>query len=96
MKTFFDYVLERFPWVVRWTFYVMAGMVSLLGGAFTMGWQAVPVVESYVDDRVNKIINPMKTMRDQQISNIESDIREIKTDMRDIRNSLIGPRRSEK
>jgi hypothetical protein len=39
---------------------------------------------------------PRVARRDAQFESLNSDIREIKTDVRDIRNALIGPRKGDK
>jgi hypothetical protein len=66
VKLLFDYLMEKQPWFIRWTFYLMIGLVTMLGGAFTMGWQAAPYADAYIDDRINEFAGPRIILRDEQ------------------------------
>jgi hypothetical protein len=70
VNSLFEALLAKQPWIVRWTFYLMIGLVTILGGAFTLGWQAVPHVESYVDGRIERYAGPRREFRDQQIKGL--------------------------
>lgn len=70
MKFLFDYVLEKQPWLIRWTFYVMIGLVTLLGGAFTLGWQAAPYANAFIDVRIEEKVDPKLGIMDQKITGL--------------------------
>ena len=90
MKTLFDFILGKYPWFIRWTFYLMIGMVTVLGGAFSLGWQAAPLADAYVDKRVEIWMGPKMVERNMQFKQIDEKLQVLQNDTRDIRNYLMG------
>lgn len=72
MKILFDYILAKQPWLIRWTFYVMIGLMTSLGGAFTMGWQAAPYADAYIDSRITTWAAPKIIIRDLQFTSVHN------------------------
>lgn len=92
MKTLFDFILGKYPWFIRWTFYLMIGMVTVLGGAFSLGWQAAPLADAYVDNRIEQWAAPKIEVRNHQLKAIDEKLLGLQNDTRDIRNYLMGKR----
>lgn len=90
MKFLFDIILEKAPWFIRWTFYLMIVMVTALGGAFSLGWQAAPYADAYVDHRIESWSAPRIALRNQQLKNIDDKLHTLSEDTRDIKNHLMG------
>ena len=86
MPVFITFLWEKLP---KWLQRVVIILVLLF---YTPFWVREQMIQ-FVDTRVHAKIIPMKEQRDAEIATIKDDINDIKTDVRDIRNHLLGEKK---
>lgn len=72
LKTLFDLVLSKQPWVIRVMFYLCSGLILVIGTAFTTGWKAAPYADAYIDARIMSTVKPWREARDGQFKALEN------------------------
>lgn len=96
MKILFDYVFQKAPWIVRWMFYLWFAIGGVLVATFTLGWNALPVVNAHIVGVVETWAEPRVLKRDAEISTMNVKLDSIARyqndqgqDIRDIRNVIM-------
>lgn len=75
-------IWDKLPAPLRWI--ILAGVI-LFYTPLKIREEAI----QFVDTRVYAVITPMKDQRDMQILTMEQNIKDIKDDMREVRNHLL-------
>ncbi len=86
MKTAFESILEKAPWLVRWVFYIFWAGAVAMSWLFWQGWSAKDKSDKYFSAIANDVftqrIAPINSERNTRFGSISSDISEIKSEQK--------------